>query len=136
MNGLGIWVQPLILLPGIGLLILSTATRYGQLHTEFHHLSHEQHENTLAIAGVLMRRAKLFRNTLVSLYIAVALIALSSLIGAISTALSMELSLWLVISLLGFAIAAIVIATVMLILESTAANDIISTHYDALKKHE
>ena len=29
---------PLVLLPGVALLVLSTSARYAQLHGEFHHL--------------------------------------------------------------------------------------------------
>ncbi|MFQ5529602.1 MAG: hypothetical protein ACE5FP_04570 [Gemmatimonadota bacterium] len=30
------WITPLLLMPGVGLLILSTAVRYNRLHDEVH----------------------------------------------------------------------------------------------------
>ncbi|MGB5364820.1 MAG: hypothetical protein WBN14_01035 [Polyangiales bacterium] len=29
-----LWVAPLLLLPGVGLLVMSTAARFGQIHEE------------------------------------------------------------------------------------------------------
>jgi hypothetical protein len=31
-----LWLTPLILLPGVALLIMSTSVRFGQVHDEFH----------------------------------------------------------------------------------------------------
>ena len=33
-----VWLTPLLLLPGVALLIVSTSHRFAQLHSEFHRL--------------------------------------------------------------------------------------------------
>ena len=81
MDAESLWVSPLLLLPGVALLVLSTSTRFGQLHDEFHRQRKEGDAKTL---GHLRRRARLFRNALVSLYLSVALLAISSVVGTIA----------------------------------------------------
>ena len=36
MEDTGIWAAPLLLLSAVGLLVLSTSARFGQVHEEFH----------------------------------------------------------------------------------------------------
>ena len=81
MDAVSLWVSPLLLLPGVALLVLSTAARFGQLHDEFHRRKQEGDNGALAH---LRQRARLFRNALVSLYFSVALLAISSVIGTIA----------------------------------------------------
>lgn len=77
------WVTPLLLLPGVGLLVMSTQARYGQLHEEMHRLlEHGHHDRHLG--RDLLRRGRLFRNALVCLYIACALYSLGALLGAVA----------------------------------------------------
>ena len=38
----GAWLTPLVLLPGVAMLVMSTSARYGQIHQEFHHLVAEK----------------------------------------------------------------------------------------------
>ena len=55
---------PLLLKPGVGLLILSTSARFGQLHQELHrHLA----EGNSPAVNHLRSRARLLHNALVSL---------------------------------------------------------------------
>jgi hypothetical protein len=76
-----LWIGPLLLLPGVALLVLSTSTRFGQLHDEFHR---RQEEGDQASLRLLRRRARLFRSALVSLYVSVALLAVASVLGTIA----------------------------------------------------
>ena len=86
MGTLGIWLTPLLLLPGVGMMIMSTSMRFGQLHQEIHHqLSHGFKPQEKAIL-CLLKRAKLFRNSLLCLYICVATFSLAALIGGITAA--------------------------------------------------
>ena len=39
MESNALWLTPLILLPGVALLIMSTSARYGQVHADFQSLS-------------------------------------------------------------------------------------------------
>jgi len=43
MEVIGIWLSPLLLLPGAALLILSTSNRLNRLHDEVHHQIDEKH---------------------------------------------------------------------------------------------
>lgn len=80
MNTDSLWIGPLLLLPGVALLVLSTSTRFGQLHDEFHRRQEGGDEPSLRL---LRRRARLFRSALVSLYVSVALLAAASVVGTI-----------------------------------------------------
>lgn len=75
-----IWIAPLLLLPGVALLIMSTQARLGQLHGEVHQLL--THGNQKGI-GCLMFRARLFRSALTLLYASVCAFALGSMIGGL-----------------------------------------------------
>ncbi len=78
-----LWLTPLILLPGVALLIGSTAQRFGQLHTEFHHLLDHYDAHAKILSRHLVLRSRLHRDALLGLYISVAVFALSSLIGGV-----------------------------------------------------
>lgn len=77
MDDLGV-VTPLVLLPGVALLVISTSTRYAQLHEEFHRLLVSTEPTTVDLARHLLARARLFRNALIALYTSVCLFALGS----------------------------------------------------------
>lgn len=77
------WLMPLILLPGVALLIMSTSARYGQIHEEIHHIIDNQERISVMYCTHLQKRATLFRNALVSLYVSVGLFVLGSIVGAL-----------------------------------------------------
>jgi hypothetical protein len=81
METAGIWAAPLLLIPGVGLLILSTSARFGQLHQELHRQRDEGHSHAVEH---LCRRARLLHSALVSLYVSVAVLAFSSLLGTLA----------------------------------------------------
>ena len=56
------WLTPLILLPGVALLIGSTSARFGQIHTEFHHLLDHPDAGAQILSRNLQQRARLFRD--------------------------------------------------------------------------
>ncbi len=123
MNTPEIWITPLALLPGVALLILSTSTRFGHLHSEIHHLRHEKQP----IPDHLIKRARYFNNALSLLYASVIFFALGALFGGFST-LSVDTFYWVVIILLCFGILAIVAASFYLFNESRTAFKIIEEH--------
>jgi len=47
MQNVEIWLTPLLLLPGVALLIMSTSARYGQIHAELHHLIEKRRDRVL-----------------------------------------------------------------------------------------
>ena len=79
------WAAPLLVLPGVGLLIMSTSARYIRLHDELHDVA--EHGEMLRNLKFLLRRARLFRNALVCAYVSVMLLVLSGLVLGGSAAL-------------------------------------------------
>ncbi len=80
MNDTAVWAAPLILLPGVGLLILSTSSRFGQLHQELLRQRDEGHSRAVQ---TLVRRGRLLHSSLVGLYISVMLLTISSVLGTL-----------------------------------------------------
>ena len=122
-----LWLTPLILLPGVALLIMSTSLRYGQIHGEIHHLlEHKDHVSKRA-ASHLLKRATLFRNALVSLYISVGLFSSAGLLGGLASIWTQR-SNSIVTGLTCLGILSLVFASVQLIRESFLSLEIIKEH--------
>lgn len=51
MDGVGLWVRPVVLVAGVGRLILSTSARYGQPHAEFRKLIDTRRLTIVRVAG-------------------------------------------------------------------------------------
>lgn len=81
MDNAGIWAAPLLLIPAVGLLVLSTSARFGQVHEEFRRRQDQQDFDMLIH---LCKRASLIHSALVSFYTSVAILALASLLGTVS----------------------------------------------------
>ena len=77
------WLIPILLLPGVALLVMSTAVRFGQIHDELHHMLEIDEAVTLVFWQHLSRRTMLFRNALVSLYLSIGAFVMGSLVGAL-----------------------------------------------------
>lgn len=90
-----VWLTPLVLLPGVALLIVSTSARFGQLHTEIHRLLDHPDAHAKIQARNLLKRSALFRDSLVALYASVGLFAFGSLLGGVVNLWRPE-SLWVV----------------------------------------
>ena len=84
MNATEFWLTPLILLPGVALLIGSTSARFGQVHIEFHHMLDHPDAHARILSRNLLERSKLFRDALASLYTSVGLFSLGSLLGGVA----------------------------------------------------
>ncbi|MFZ4826103.1 MAG: DUF2721 domain-containing protein [Phototrophicaceae bacterium] len=76
-----IWLMPLLILPGISLLIVSTASRFSSLHDEIHHWLDGNHDSSTIHRVHLITRATHFRNALVALYASVLILVCASLVG-------------------------------------------------------
>lgn len=76
-----VWLTPLLMLPGIATLIISTASRYATLHDEIHRWLDNSHERTLIAQAHLVSRAVHFRNALVAQYVSIFIMICASLIG-------------------------------------------------------
>ena len=134
MDNIELWLAPLLILPGVGMLIMSTSARYSRIHEEIHHLMHanQLHRDRM---DHLYERTKLFRNALVSLYIAVSLFVLSGLLGGIWVFLDIN-GYWIntLISLSG--LVCMLFASAELIRESILSHDIIKSHFEPLMESE
>ena len=120
-----LWLTPLILLPGVALLIMSTSARFWQIHEEFHRLLERPDDHSKIISRQLLRRGRLFRNALLCLYTSVGLFSIGSLLGGFLNLWAPRL-LWIVGGLTLIGIAALVFASVQLIQESFVCMNVIT----------
>jgi len=121
-----LWISPLLILPGVALLILSTSIRFNRLHDEVEHVASADHANE-SLAEGLLKRGRRFRNALISLYVAAALLAAAGLMGVVSV-YSPSLVGWIPAGLTGVAVGVVVYGTTQLIHESRRSLDIIEAH--------
>jgi hypothetical protein len=128
-----VWLTPLILLPGVALLIASTSARFEQVHAEFHRLLEHPNAHARILARGLVRRSMLFRDSLASLYVSVSAFSLGSLIGAF-VHFFWPTSLWLVGGFTIVGIACVVFAAVQLVRESLICLDVIREHSETLRE--
>jgi hypothetical protein len=127
-----VWLTPLILLPGVALLIGSTSARFGQLHTEFHRLVDHPDAQARILGRHLLKRAVILRNALVALYGSVGLFALGSLLGGVVNLWQPE-SLWVVGGLTIAGIGGVVYASFQLLRESLICLRALQEHHERLE---
>lgn len=132
MDQTGLWLTPLILLPGVGLLVMSTSVRYARIHDEVHHLFEHVDEASPKAISRLRRRARLFRDALVALYVCIGFFSLSSLLGMTAVTWFMAAE-WVGGGLLVAGIACLFGATVQLIRESVLSLEIVEDHLKRLE---
>jgi hypothetical protein len=90
MEDVSLWVSPVVLVSGVGLLILSTSARYGQLHAELRELIRDARDSATldGSAGVLFNnlrlRTRLLLSALFGLYLSVGLLITGSLVGSLN----------------------------------------------------
>lgn len=123
------WLMPLLLLPGVALLIMSTSMRYGHLREEMHRLKSEHIDASIIAAGDMRRRARMLRDALTSLYVAVALFVTGSLFGAIVDFMRASSEAFIVI-FAGSGIVFLIYASVELIRESRLSLKVIREYLD------
>ena len=127
------WLTPLLFISAPALMILSTAARYAQLHGEIHFLQEHGHAGAGrdVCNAALLKRALCFRNALVALYSAIALLAIASLLGAIvSNWWSDALQVVAALTVLG--VAAVIFAAISLMQEAMLSLRIIFLHFKNL----
>ncbi len=112
-------------IPGVGLLIVSTANRFHVVNLLIRDMATgtSPHPDPDVLPKMVIRSRRLQR-ALVALYIAASAFAVSGLIGQISAtwmkdAILAQVPLWLTT----FGVSAVVFATIMLIMESRMAFD-------------
>jgi len=122
-----LWLMPLILLPGIALLILSTSTRYSRIHDEIHHLIDSKGNNQKSSGKKLFQRAVLFRNSLILLYFSVVVFAVTAFTGGVMSTLNFHNNLFLILLFL-IGIISLIIASIFLMKEAFLSLEIIRKH--------
>ena len=127
----GTWLTPLVLLPGVAMLVMSTSVRYGQIHQEFHRLVEENSFRDGPHARSLLHRATLFRNALVGLYASITALALGSMLGGLADLLMAE-SVWVVQGLTVLGVLALVYSAFELVRESVLSLHVLRQHREQL----
>lgn len=90
MDDVSLWVSPVVLVSGVGLLILSTSARYGQIHAELRELIRDTQDGRYAGESIdalyrhLRMRTRLLLSALFGLYLSVGLLVTGSLVGVLS----------------------------------------------------
>ena len=135
MEFIGIWLSPLLLLPGAGLLIMSTSQRFNRIHDEIHHILKERESNTEKIMSHLLRRARYFRNALVLLYSSVSIFAAAGLLGGVTSGWD-EVSAFVTIGLTIIGILCVTASSILLIMESRLSLIIIQMHAGELNEEK
>jgi len=132
MDVIGIWLSPLLLLPGAGLLIMSISQRFNRLHDEIHHLMEQESSKSQKAVEHLMKRAHYFRNALVLLYSSITIFAIAGLLGGITSGLG-DVSFYITVGLTILGILFLAAASIILIKESALSLEIMKIHLDEIK---
>lgn len=123
------WATPLLVLPGVGLLVMSTSTRFARLHDELHHHLHAMACSSRTVERLILR-ARLFRNTLLALYAAVSFLSMSGLAGGIEAPVALSSTL------LGLGVMLLVVASFLLMRETTISLEVIEHEVDQIPTHQ
>ena len=126
------WLIPIILLPGVALLIMSTSLRYGQIHEELHHMLEMGERVSGNYFAHLYQRARYFRDALVTLYISVSLFSLGSIIGAIVELMTGPSDIYVLI-MSGVGILALIYASLQLVRESLLSLRVLEHHLEMVQ---
>jgi hypothetical protein len=129
------WLTPLLLVPGVALLVMSTSNRFSDVHSEIHDLANHKHEEDIEkLAKNLDKRSVIFKNALVSLYLSITFLALAGLIGGIAV-IWMGNIFYIVVGLSCLGILCLVFASLQLIRESMLTLEVIKQHCKQIEKH-
>lgn len=121
------WITPLLLIPGVGLLLVSTSARFEALHTEIHQLLHDDSEAAPACAEHVVVRARILQIAMSALYIATMLLSGAGLLGALAN-WRFEFFLHFAWLLTALAVFSVFLASLVLIRESITSFRIINNH--------
>ena len=118
------WIIPFTFIPGVGMLVLSTANRLYNVTTLIREIIQSQHHMYEHDLSTLVKRTQLFHRALICFYAAVGLLACAALIGSFHISITVaEISMVKTITTGG--IICVVIGSVQLIRESIIASRLI-----------
>ncbi len=107
------WVIPLTLLPGIGMMIMSTSNLSSAISSEIDRLLHQEDCNT-HLVEIKITQMSLLNISLVCLYISTAVFAVAGLLGGISDLQDIMIDITYHHILVIIGIATLVVATLLL----------------------
>lgn len=116
MDTLANFLQPLVLIPAVALVILSTTGRFGQLEGQLRQIDSNMLDVPGELIGHLQGRAALFRNALFSFYVAIAILMVCALTSVFMIWLEVEI-MGIALILTGLAVAFMLGGIVALIVE-------------------
>ncbi len=124
---------PLTYIPGVALLIMSTSQRYTNVSSIIHEFSDEECRIKTERVKQELRRAHLFRNSLLALYLSVAFFSLGSLVAFLVNrwGIATSTSVLEIATVIG--VVCILFAVSKLVAESILTLDILKRH---AKRHE
>jgi len=124
---------PLTYIPGVALLIMSTSQRYTNVNSIIHGFSDEECRIKTERVKQELRRAHLFRNSLLALYLSVAFFSLGSLVAFLVNrwGIATSTSVLEIATVIG--VVCILFAVSKLAAESILTLDILKRH---AKRHE
>ena len=124
------WILPITLLPGIGLLIMSTSNLVIALSEEIDHLEH-RHRERMPLTEKKINQLDLINKALVGLYISAGVFTLSGILLGIYP--EQEFTKWL----LGFGVLIVFLSLVLLIIYSFRSVNIRRIQYkENIKNYE
>jgi hypothetical protein len=124
---------PLTYIPGVALLIMSTSQRYTDVNSMIHEFSAEECRIKTDRVKQELRRAHLFRNSLLALYLSVVFFSLGSLVAFLVNAWGITTSTAVLEIATVLGVFSILFAVAMLAAESILSLDIIKRH---ARRHE
>lgn len=83
METINTWILPFTFIPGVGMLILSTANRYFQVKNRIREDLKDKSKEARAEVQRLLKRAGLFHRAITSQYLSIGCFALAALLGNI-----------------------------------------------------
>ena len=122
------WLMPLLLIPGIALLIGAASTRYATFQQEVHHLLMDDMDINVDAAQHLKTRAVHFRNALVALHLSANSLAVGSIVGAVLDLTGGLSPQAVVVFFTAVGVLSLVIGTGELIRESFRSQDVLFEH--------
>ena len=121
------WVTPLLILPAVGLLLVSTSARYEAIHTEIHHLLDDSSDEAPGCAAHVLQRARILRVAMLSLYTSASLLSASGLLAALTVWLTDAVH-WTSWALLVAGVSCVVVSAVALTREAAVSLSVIEAH--------
>ena len=125
------WILPVTIIPGVGMLILSTSARYIAVNNEVRMLVKEIKPHHKELASQVFRRARCLQQALFALYATITLFVLTGLLVAFFKDSVRAINLDRLLMLLG--VCCLAFASMHLVIESFTSLDIIKSNLKKIR---